>query len=213
MGPRILPYGHAGVILAAKRNASCGKMKPHIDLENDDFRGRMRRLGVQTGDWLPSGALPQRSRGPLLGGVWLHCHTRWRAHKLDAALAAGANPIQSDELSLRVGQLRSASSRTRVAAVLRGAVELAQRQSDPLRVPPPDMRRAIRENRTLLLELAARIAADDFLGAEGLAASARLVHDRTSPLNSESASHSLATRAQNALDALEGHAAENATED
>ena len=72
------------------------------------------------------------------------------------------------------------------------------------------MRRAIRENRTLLLEIAARIAADDFLGAEGLAASSRLVHDRASPLNSEAASHSLATRAQNALDAI---AAANATED
>jgi hypothetical protein len=69
------------------------------------------------------------------------------------------------------------------------------------------MRRAIRENRTLLLELAARMAADDFLGAEGLAASSRLAHDRASPLNSESASHSLATDAHNALDALDGHAA------
>ena len=162
---------------------------------------------MQTGGWLPSRSLAQRSRGPLLGGVWLDCHTLWRTHQLDAALAAGANPMQSDELSLRVGQLRSASSRTHVAGVLRGAVEVAERQSDPLRVPPPAMRRAIRENRTLLLELAALIAADDCLGAEGLAASYRLVHERTSPLNSESASHSLATRAQNALDALEGRAA------
>jgi hypothetical protein len=173
----------------------------------------MRLLGLQTGGWLPNRALARRFRGPLLGGVRLHCHTRWRAHVLDAALAAGVDPMQSDELSLRVGQLRAARSRARVAGVFRGAVEVAERQSDPLRVPPPGMRRAIRENRTLLLGVAARIAADEVLGAEGLAASSRLAHDRASPLNSESASHSLATDAQNALDALDGHAAANATED
>ena len=82
----------------------------------------------RTRSWLPSRPLARRSRGPLLGGVWLHCRTRRRARRLDSELAAGVDPMQSDELSLRVGQLRSAKGRRSLACALRGAVELAYRQ-------------------------------------------------------------------------------------
>jgi hypothetical protein len=157
----------------------------------------------RTRSWLPSRPLARRSRGPLLGGVWLHCRTRRRARRLDSELAAGVDPMQSDELSLRVGQLRSAKGRRSLACALRGAVELAYRQSDPLRVPPPPIRREIRENRALLLELTQRVRSGGTVGATGLAMISMLVRDRTSPLNSQAASRSLGVVAYGALVALE----------
>ena len=51
---------------------------------------------------LPRTRAMSRSRGLVLGGIWLRCTTRCRARHLDRQLAAGADPMQSDDLSLRV---------------------------------------------------------------------------------------------------------------
>ena len=156
----------------------------------------------RTKGWLPGGRMARRTRGLVLGGVWLRCHTRWRAHELDGQLARGADAMESDELSLRVGQLGSARSRGRFVCVLRGAVELAERPFDPLRMGPPKIRRAeVRENRDLLLELAGRLRAGGPLGVEGLAKTSLLVGDGLSPLFCK-ASGSLTASANNALLAL-----------
>lgn len=165
------------------------------------------RLRIGTRRWLPSRRLPRRSRGLLLGGVWLHFVTWRRAYDLDRQLAHGADPMQSDELSLRVGQLGSASSRARLMCGLRGAVELADRQPDPLRVPPPLIRRSeIRANRELLLELAECLGTGRPLGVEGLAMTSLLIHYAPSPLYHKDAGRSLTVTAFQALVALEhGH--------
>jgi hypothetical protein len=87
----------------------------------------------------------------VLGGLWLRCLTCWRALDLDRQLAGGADPIESDELSLRVGQLGSAKTRTRLACALRGAVDQASRTADPLFKPPLQLQReAVRTNRDLV---------------------------------------------------------------
>ena len=78
----------------------------------------------------------EHRRGLLLGGIWLRCTTRWRARELDRQLAAGADPMQSDELSLRVGQLGSSKSRRRIACALRGAVAMAERDAYPVMAAP-----------------------------------------------------------------------------
>jgi hypothetical protein len=130
---------------------------------------------------LPSRALARRTRGPLLGGLWLHVLTRWRAADLDRRLAKGADPMQSDELSLRVGQLGSAGTRTRLAGALRRAVETADGRHPPL-VATRLRRPEIRENEDLLLMLAGRLHDGEPLGVEGLAMTARLVYDRSSPM-------------------------------
>ncbi len=84
--------------------------------------------------------------------------TWWRARDLDRGLARGADPMQSDELSLRVGQLGSAGRRARLARALREAVEVANGHQAPLRMPPPLLRRReVRENQELLMELADRV--------------------------------------------------------
>ena len=50
--------------------------------------------------------LGRRSRGLLLGGL-RHPWRTWRwAYEFDRRLAGGGDPIDSDELSFRVGRLR-----------------------------------------------------------------------------------------------------------
>ena len=157
--------------------------------------------------WLPSRRLARRSRGLVLGGVWLRCLTWWRAYDLDRRLADGADPMRSDELSLRVGQLGSARTRARLAGALRAAVELADRQRDPLRMQPPLIRRSeVRANRQLFLELAERLGSGGPLGLEGLALTSLLVGEAPSPLYHTDAARSLMVSAFEALVALErGH--------
>lgn len=60
----------------------------------------------------------------------------------------------------------SARTRARLACSLRGAVELADRQWEPLSLPSAMIRRAeVRANRELLLELAERLRTTGPLGA------------------------------------------------
>ena len=170
----------------------------------------MRAMGLprfRTRRWLPRGRVARRTRGLVLGGVWLRCVTRWRAHDLDDQLAHGADPMNSDELSLRVAQLASERARWRFVCALRGAVELADRPFDPLRTGPPLIRRSeVHENRELLLELAARLATAGPHGVEGLAITSLLVGDGLSPLFCKTASGSLTDSANSALLALKrGH--------
>jgi hypothetical protein len=164
----------------------------------------MRNGRIGTGTWLPSRHLARRSRGLLLGGVWLRWRTRARAQELDGLLARGTDSMESDELSLRVGQLGSARSTARLACALRGAVELAERQSEPFRTPRSRLRRAeIRANRELLLELAERIGSGGPLGVVGLGMTSLLMGDGASPVFDGGSHRSLTVTASTALVALE----------
>jgi hypothetical protein len=157
-----------------------------------------------TRTWLPSRRLARRTRGFVLGGVWLRWRTWARAKELDGLLARGADPMESDELSLRVGQLGSARGRARLACALRGAVELADRQPEPFGMPRPQIRRAeIRASRELLLELAERVDCRGPIGIEGLGLTSLLIRDRASPLYDGDARRSLPAAAFTALVALE----------
>jgi hypothetical protein len=153
--------------------------------------------------WLPSRRLARRSRGLVLGGIRLRWRTWVRAQELDGLLARGADPMDSDELSLRVGQLGSARSRARLAGALRGAVELAGRQPEPLGMPRSQIRRAeIRASRELLLELAERVDSRGPVGVEGLGLTSLLIGDRASPLYDGDARRSIPAAAFTALVAL-----------
>jgi hypothetical protein len=159
-------------------------------------------LRLRTRRWLPSRSLARRSRGPLLGGLRLHVQTRWQAGDLDRQLAAGTDPMQSDALSLRVGQLGSATTRARLATALRGAVEMANGRHPPLvttRLRLPE----IEENEELILALAERLGGDEPLGVQGLAMTARLVDDRSSPLHKNGPSGLVSAAVSGALAALD----------
>jgi hypothetical protein len=165
---------------------------------------QMNAIDPLSRDWLPRGRLARRTRGLLLGGVWLRWVTWRRARELDEQLALGMDPIVSDELSLRAGQLGSARSRGRFACILRGAVELADAPFDPARLGSPAIRRAqVKESRDLLLALADRLRAGGLLGVQGLAITSLLVGDGVSPLYAKAGRGSLRTSVSRALLALD----------
>jgi hypothetical protein len=143
------------------------------------------------------------SRGLLLGGFWLRCTTRWRARELDRQLAAGADPMQSDQLSLRVGQLGLTRSRRRIACALRGAVALAERDAYPVMMAPPIRRSAVRASGGLLLEIAERLQSCDPVGVRGLAIASQLIEDRRGALYRDNAARPLTVTAFEALVALD----------
>jgi hypothetical protein len=162
-------------------------------------------MRLRTRRWLPSRQLARRSRGALLGGTWLHLRTMWRAHELDRQLADGADPMLSDELSLRAGQLGSKHNRARLSHALRRAVEVATGAHPPL-ITTRLCRQTIRGNEELMLDLASRLSDGGPLGVEGLAMTARLVDDRAGPLYRPRGGEELAAAMLQALRALDrGH--------
>ena len=131
--------------------------------------------------WIPARRLARRTRGPVLGGLWLRVLTSWRAADLDRRLAKGADPLGSDELSLRVGRLGSPATRARLAAGLRRAVAISNGQYPSL-MAIRLRRSVIQENEDLVLALADRLDDGESLGVAGLAMTARLVADSSSPM-------------------------------
>jgi hypothetical protein len=153
---------------------------------------------IQCRRWLPPGRVARRSRGLVLGGVWLRCVTRLRARDLDRDLAAGADPIGSDELSLRVGQLAAGATRVRLARVLHDAVAVANGRHPPLTVTRLQ-RATIRDNQELLLALADRVRDGGVVGVRGLAMVSELLEDRSGPLYAADTERPLAVTALEAL--------------
>ena len=170
------------------------------------------RHPIRRRSWLPSRRLARRSRGLLLGGLGLRLLTRWKAPELDRQLANGMDPMASDELSLRMGQLGSLGTRMRLASALRQAVQVASGHRRPLIAT--QLRRAeIQDNEELLLALAERLRDGEPLGVQGLARTARLVSRHSGALYRSGMSGSLATGASKALAALErGHLTAGGTE-
>lgn len=153
---------------------------------------------IGTPHWLPPGRVARRSRGLMLGGVWLRCVTHWHARRLDRELAAGADPIASDELSLRVGQLAAGATRARLAGALRDAVAVANGRHAPLTVTRLQ-RVTVRANQELLLALADRVRDGGVVGVRGLAMVSWLLEDRGSPLYASGSGRPLAVTALEAL--------------
>jgi hypothetical protein len=128
--------------------------------------------------------------------------TRWRAHELDRRLAVGADPMTSDDLALRVGQLGSAATRKRLAWTLRNAVELANSRHAPL-ITTRVRRGAVLESEDLLRALAHRVGEGEPVGVRGLALAALLVKQRSSPLYRDASARPLKVAAFDALIALD----------
>jgi len=125
-----------------------------------------------------------------------------RGLALDYELARGIDPTESDELSLRAGQLRSARRRARLADQLEGVVVLAERPIHPFsRVA---LRRGeIRVCKPLLIALTERLRKPGLLDVQGLAMTSLLVNDGAAPVYQQAKpSLSLTEAATSALVAL-----------
>jgi hypothetical protein len=153
-------------------------------------------------DMSPTQLVPH-TRGFWLGG-WRLRVKAWRCRReLDEALAAGADPVDSDLLSLRAGQLRAPARRTTFANSLRAAMTLAD--SDVAYRPLP---RAlvryydVRACRPLLALVADRLESSPEPDVRGLAVVSLLLREGESPLFSDAALESLEARLSYAYNSL-----------
>lgn len=128
----------------------------------------------------------------------------WSAAKLDEALASGADPLASDELTLRAAQLVEPTHRAQLAQSLELIVRQVGR-GGPSPVPgPPILRREpIVRNRPELLALTHRLRSDGLHCLPGLAMADRLISYGDSPLYMALGPLQLRHRIEEILAALE----------
>jgi hypothetical protein len=116
------------------------------------------------------------SRLPLRLRIWL------RRDALTAALADGADPDASEELTLVARELIGARSRQRLAAGLDRVLRTTATRTVPWSATVPLNRGEIAEAREELAELAERLRASDPVPVYAVALAAMLVSDARSPL-------------------------------
>jgi hypothetical protein len=106
----------------------------------------------------------------------LHIAARMRRNRLDAELAAGADPSGSRVRAFRAAELRTPASRNALAQALADAVADA-RTRQPSNVEHPQ-RGQVRDLEDQFLALAARLRSHQPIDVRGAAMAALLVNDR-----------------------------------
>jgi hypothetical protein len=132
----------------------------------------------------PSPLLSRRSLKGLSEDLALRVKVRWSALQLDAQLAQGIDPDSSEELRLRAEQLSSYEKREQFARSIRGLLRLADGWSGA-QLPitrAPVATQHVAANRTALVDLRARILADEPHSSRGLALVSLLLEDPQSSL-------------------------------
>jgi hypothetical protein len=155
--------------------------------------------GVASSHYRPTTSAPRHPGLTLRARVWIH------DLELDAALADGADPQQSDELALRAWQLATREKREEMASGVSGLIEIADRHSRATMVTPfaPFRPQQVQANRSLLLELEQRLRGYKPVALQGLARTSVMLEDGRGPLTtgSDPATFERAVRA--ALSALQ----------
>jgi hypothetical protein len=153
----------------------------------------MYEIAQQAEAYLRTGAVPAAGRRLRLV-AWL------RRRQLDAALAEGANPLESPALELRARQLGELASRRCLAVAIDRALDLARRP--PRRsgaVQPCELAGAERE----LERIAIRLRSSRPIGERGAAIVSELLTDGTGPLYNPVTNHRLRDQAVLALRCLD----------
>ena len=121
--------------------------------------------------------VPRRALTRRVVGLWAHVRRR----RLDAALAAGADPWSAADLMLRASRLGSFAERREIAAALEEL--LAHAEQDRAVSPRLRIRRGVvLEQRDTLLELAARLRDPAPVSVAVVATLAWLARDESSPV-------------------------------
>ena len=160
---------------------------------------------------LPRSAIGTRLAQPPLGlerrrhpTLRVRLKTHWNAAELDESLASGADPIASEELTLRATQLVKPARRVELARSLELVVkQVAAGGSSPVPGPTILRRKPIARNRPGLLALARRLRDEGLHCLPGLAMADRLIRYGDSPLYMALDSLQLAYRVDEILAALE----------
>ena len=121
-------------------------------------------------------------------GLMLRARVWIRQPELDAALAGGADPAQSEELELRAKQLADRKKRNQLATGITHLIGIAEGHRRPaITTPDPPFRpKQVEVNRSLLLELAERLRGPRAVALPGVALISLLLDDGRGPLTTES---------------------------
>jgi hypothetical protein len=157
---------------------------------------------------MPYGVFPvPRSRDSGNGGTTglslaVRIRTRFGRAELDSELARGSDPAGSAELALRAEQLSSPAERARIANALVESLGDARR-GEPMTLRLRPQREVVRDAADAILALVLRLRDDRSVGTAGVAAAARLVDDRRSPIYRDDAGD-LDDAIRSALVAIDG---------
>ena len=146
-------------------------------------------------------AIPTASahRHPALWArLWQRVRVRGRAHELDRALATGANPLDSEELSLRADELSGPEVRRRLAGTY---TRLTDEHASPIGLLPFDYGR-ISTNQEPLRQIRERLSGEAQLQVRGIAMASALLDDRMGPLYANEVRADLAGSLKRILAAL-----------
>jgi len=127
------------------------------------------------------------TRAPDGPSLMLRARVWTRELELDAALASGADPAQSEELELRAKQLADRKTRNRLATAVTHLIRIADGYRAPITTPNPPFRaKQIQANRSLLVELTERLRGPRSVALRGMALTSLLLNDGRGPLTTES---------------------------
>ena len=136
-------------------------------------------------------------------GLMLRTRVRMKAIDLDAALASGTDPAQSEELAHRASKLTDRKARSRMATALTRLVDIADADRAAIAAPGPPFRpQQVRANRSLMLELVERLRGPEAVALPGLALTALMLEDGRGPLTIDSDPATLERALRAALSAL-----------
>jgi hypothetical protein len=150
--------------------------------------------------YLPPTRAPGGPSLMLKARVWI------RELELDAALAGGADPAQSEELELRAKQLADRKTRNRLATTISRLIRIADGYRAPITTPNPPFRpKQVQANRSLLVELAERLRGPRSVALGGMALASLLLNDGRGPLTTENDPATLERAVRATLAALDKH--------
>jgi len=157
-----------------------------------------RRIGAGTRGSRGRDSGNSGTTGPSLA---VRIRTRFGRARLDSELEHGADPAGSAELALRAEQLNAPAERMRIAnAFVEGLGDARRGEPMTLRLRP--QREVVRDAADDILALVLGLRDDRPAGIAGVAAAARLVDDRRSPMYRDDAGdlHDAIRSAQVAID-------------
>lgn len=135
---------------------------------------------------LPSVVPGQPARAAAHERLWVHIGVRLHGARIDAMLAAGADPASSPELRLRARQLTRVSHRCELAEGFEKALAAAEGPRPRLSPAVAPARCEVRAARAALLGLCQDLRERATVAPAGVALARELLTNGTSPLYVES---------------------------